>query len=386
MSQPQILPAWYRSSEHYVDIEYEAIFKHSWLFACLTLELEGKAHYGVRLGNTELLLQLDEEGHPRAFLNVCTHRHAKLCEPGQHKGPVRCPYHSWVFNKQGIPTGIPSKQCFPQVVAAPEQYRLAEFACEVVGQFIFVRLSSEGPGLREYLGNQYAFLERASQGMNGVLDEFQEDVAANWKVVIENSLESYHLPAVHAHTFGQTDGLSREKEAPVFFLDDPLHSHLEHAADPDWVQRFARSERKIGQWPWRFEHYTHHLIFPNLTVTSFMGYSFHVQRFDPVAVDRTRVHSRTVGVRLANGTEVGAKMMERIHAEGHAFTRKVFAEDGDICRKVQAGLEQATRPAVLGLGIEDRVAHFHQAYVRCLPQALQNSEHLAPAKHELQNV
>ena len=186
MSQPQILPAWYRSSEHYVDIEYEAIFKHSWLFACLTLELEGKAHYGVRLGNTELLLQLDEEGHPRAFLNVCTHRHAKLCEPGQHKGPVRCPYHSWVFNKQGIPTGIPSKQCFPQVVAAPEQYRLAEFACEVVGQFIFVRLSSEGPGLREYLGNQYAFLERASQGMNGMLDEFQEDVAANWKVVIEN--------------------------------------------------------------------------------------------------------------------------------------------------------------------------------------------------------
>lgn len=386
MSQPQILPAWYRSSEHYVDIEYEAIFKHSWLFACLTLELEGKAHYGVRLGNTELLLQLDEEGHPRAFLNVCTHRHAKLCEPGQHKGPVRCPYHSWVFNKQGIPTGIPSKQCFPQVVAAPEQYRLTEFACEVVGQFIFVRLSSEGPGLREYLGNQYAFLERASQGMNGVLDEFQEDVAANWKVVIENSLEGYHVPAVHTRTFGEIDGMSREAQAPIFFLDDPLHSHLEHAAEPDWVARFARTERKIGQWPWRFEHYTHHLIFPNLTITSFMGYSFHVQRFDPFTTDKTRVHSRTVGVCLSNSTEVGAKMMERIYADGHTFTRKVFAEDGDICRKVQAGLEQATRPAVLGLGIEDRVAHFHQAYVRCLPQALQNSEHLAPAKHELQNV
>jgi hypothetical protein len=93
-----------------------------------------------------------------------------------------------------------------------------------------------------------------------------------------------------------------------------------------------------------------------------------------------------VGVCLSNSTEVGAKMMEHIYADGHTFTRKVFAEDGDICRKVQAGLEQATRPAVLGVGIEDRVAHFHQAYVRCLPKASQNNEHLAPAKHELQNV
>lgn len=352
----------YRSPEHY-NHELKALFPHVWLFAGLMLELEGKAHYGVRLGNTELLLQRDEQGNPRAFLNVCTHRHARLCTPGQHKGPVRCPYHSWVFDKQGLPTGIPSKQCFPQVVAAPEQYRLSEFTCEAVGQFIFVRLASNGPSLREYLGNQYAFLERASDGMSGVLDEFQQDVDANWKVVIENSLEGYHVPAVHNRTFGQIDGMSREAQAPVFFLDDPLHSHLEHAAEADWVTRFARTERKIGQWPWRFEHYTHHLIFPNLTVTSFMGYSFHVQRFDPVAANRTNVHSRTVGVLFTNSTHVGARMMEHIYADGHALARKVFSEDKDVCAKVQAGVEQATRPAVLGLGIEDRVAHFQQAYL-----------------------
>ncbi len=353
----------YRAPDHHTH-ELQTLFPRTWLFAGLMLELAGKAHYGVRLGNTELLLQRDDQGQPRAFLNVCTHRHARLCTPGQHTGPVRCPYHSWVFDRQGVPTGIPSKQCFPQVVAAPQEYRLAEFACEAVGQFIFVRLAPDGPGLREYLGNQYVFLERASEGMNGVLDEFQQDVEANWKVTIENSLEGYHVAAVHTRTFGQVDGMSREEQAPVFFLEDPLHSHLEHAADPEWVARFARAERKIGQWPLRFEHYTHHLIFPNLTVTSFMGYSFHVQRFDPVAKDRTRVHSRTVGVPFTNGTAAGAKMMEHMHAEGHAFTRKVFAEDGEICREVQAGLQQAMRPAVLGAGIEDRVAHFHRAYIR----------------------
>ena len=121
---------------------------------------------------------------------------------------------------------------------------------------------------------------------------------------------------------------------------------------------------KIGQWPWRFEHYTHHFVFPNLTVTSFMGYSLHVQRYEPTAVGLTTVHSRTVNVEFANATAAGTKMMEHIHADGHKFTRRVFEEDAGICRKVQAGLENATRLAVLAEGIEDRVKHFQNAYLK----------------------
>lgn len=93
-----------------------------------------------------------------------------------------------------------------------------------------------------------------------------------------------------------------------------------------------------------------------------MGYSFHIQRFDPISTNRTHVHSRTLGVHFTNATEVGCKMMERIHADGHSFTRKVFIEDGDICGKIQKGVEQATQYAVLGQGIEDRVAHFQKSY------------------------
>ncbi|MES2183555.1 MAG: aromatic ring-hydroxylating dioxygenase subunit alpha [Pseudomonadota bacterium] len=357
-----IEPRLYSDSAHH-GRELQGLFRQSWLFAGLLLELRGLAHQVVRIADTEVLLQCDKEGKPRAFLNVCAHRHAQLCPPGKHEGAVRCPYHGWVYDRQGVPVGIPGKQAFPEVVAHPEQHRLNEFNCEAVGQFVFVRLASEGPGLRDWLGVQYAFLERASLGMSGLDDEFRKDVDANWKVAIENSLEGYHVPAVHSNTFMQVDGMSREEAAPVFFLDDPRHSHLEHAANADWVASFTRQERKIGRWPWRFEHYTHHLIFPNLTVTSFMGYSFHIQRFDPTAPELTTVHSRTTGVNFEGGTEMGRKMMERIHADGHTFTHKVFAEDGGICAKVQAGLRNAQRLAVLGEGIEDRVLHFQRAYV-----------------------
>ena len=57
--------------------------------------------------------------------------------------------------------------------------------------------------------------------------------------------------------------------------------------------------------------------------------------------------------------------MAHIYAEGHAFTRKVFDEDADICRKVQAGLKSATHLAVLAARLEDRVRHFQSAYARC---------------------
>ena len=128
-----------------------------------------------------------------------------------------------------------------------------------------------------------------------------------------------------------------------------------------------RKLRLFSSWTTRatatFEHYTHHLIFPNLTVTSFMGYSFHIQRFDPTAPELTTVHSRTTGVDFEGGTEMGRKIIERIYADGHAFTDKVFGEDGGICAKVQAGLRNAQRLAVLGQGIEDRVLHFQRAYV-----------------------
>ncbi|MCS4511203.1 aromatic ring-hydroxylating oxygenase subunit alpha [Xylophilus ampelinus] len=358
-------PRFYTDPQHRM-LELETLFSESWLFAGLRLELQGRSHMGVQPGKSALLLQIDDKDRPRAFLNVCSHRHAQLCEPGRHEGVVRCPYHGWVYDRQGVPVGIPSKQCFPHVVADPVQHRLSEFACEAVGQFIFVRLSPHGIGLHEYLGNQREFLERASVGMADVQDEFREDVPANWKVAIENALEGYHVPAVHNKTFMQVDGMSKEAAAPAFFLDDPRHSHLEHAANAEWVSSFGRMEKKIGRWPWRFEHYTHHLVFPNLTVTSFMGYSFHIQRFDPAAPETTSVHSRTVGVEFADATEMGRKMMERIHDDGHAFTRKVFAEDGGICAKVQAGLRNAQRLAVLGEGIEDRVLHFQRAYAAAM--------------------
>ena len=82
-----------------------------------------------------------------------------------------------------------------------------------------------------------------------------------------------------------------------------------------------------------------------------------------MAVSLTTVHPRTVGVEFTNATAISAKMVEHIYVDSHTFTRKVFDEDAGICRKVQAGLENATYLAVLAERLEDRVRHFQSAYV-----------------------
>lgn len=366
MSSDVVVPLMYRNVSHFTDTEIPKIFNQSWIFSGLLMELNGKTHVGLRVGSTEIILQRDDFGLPRAFLNVCTHRHAQLCEHGRHNGPIRCPYHSWVFDRQGVPTGIPQKLAFPSVVAHPERFQLTEFACEAVGQFIFVRLSTKGPTLRDFLGTQYDFLERVTGNISVSLDEFEETVDANWKVVIENSLEGYHVSTVHNKTLGQVDGMSQEQQAASFFFPDRLHSQLEHAADVDWLKRFMRFDSKIEKWPWRFNHYTHHFIFPNLTITSFLGYSFHIQKFSPSSIDKTEVHSRTMGFDFSTGSQFGRALMRKIFDEGNLFTHRVFQEDKDICRKVQMGLDQAVRPAILGLVIEDRISHFHAAYISCM--------------------
>jgi phenylpropionate dioxygenase-like ring-hydroxylating dioxygenase large terminal subunit len=342
--------------------ELNGLFSQCWIFVGLKLEFEGLSHAGIRAGNHELVIQLDAEGQPHAYQNVCSHRSSRLCKEGLHTGAIRCPYHGWVYDRQGVPVGIPIKAAFPDVVAHPNNYKLNEVSCDSVGQFIFVKISSSGVSLKEYLGDEYDFLIKCSKSFKSIEDSFVDKVDANWKVVIENSLEGYHVPAVHNKTFMQADGMGKSDEAPTFNLENNKHSHLIHAADKDWVRRFARIEKQIGMWPWRFEYYTHHLIFPNLTITSFMGYSFHIQLFQPIAINQTQVRSQTMGVSFEGMTEVGKKMIEQIYQDGHNFTRKIFIEDGEICKEIQAGLSQASRPPVFGIGIEDRVKHFHNAY------------------------
>jgi len=364
--QALIKPEQY-TSQIFFEEENLKIFKNLWIFSCMMNDLEENYHYGVKIGSTDLVLQLDESHQPKAFLNSCSHRGSLLCEEGKHSGRVRCPYHGWVYDKNGIPVGIPNIECFPEIAQDRNAFKLNEIHCLAVGQFIFISFAINPIPLIEFLGDEYDFLKTISTGLKDITLDFNKPVQANWKIAIENSLEGYHVPMVHKKTFLVASGMSKSSEDIITNLKNKFHSSMNNQTNTAWLKSFEnKMSKKIGQWPYKTNHYTHHHIFPNLTITSFLGYSFHVQIFKPVSHDVTQIHSRTFSTHFSNQDEVGEKLITKIYEDSNQFTLTVFDEDAYICEKVQKGLKNAQGNLILGVDIELRVQHFQRAYVNSL--------------------
>lgn len=154
-----------------------------------------------------ILVQRGKDGVVRAFLNMCTHRGAKLIEESEpwsgHRARVVCPFHAWTFDSAGTLIGQPSKESFAGCEIGARN--LVELPCAEHLGLIFVR-----PGGGEAIdaaahlgsiGDVLAALElhRAQPVKKGVLS-----ADSNWKFALDTYSEGYHFAALHASTIGQT--------------------------------------------------------------------------------------------------------------------------------------------------------------------------------------
>lgn len=360
---------------HYFDREIfeqeqAKIFASGWTFAGLRNELPSDNDYHLtEVASIGTIVQ-NCGGTIRAFRNACSHRHARILEAERGNRRLVCPYHGWTYDQRGVPERMAAEIQFPQVLENRDKYALEQFEVACAGHFIFVRRDRTGPSLPDALGSTHEFLEKVSIGLDEKMDEFREGISANWKVVIENALEGYHVPFVHRATLGAIRQFSKKPTDVVDHLPaENGHSYMVNQASPEWLGRWLRFESELGSWPFKFNHYVHQLVFPNLTVTSFMGYSFHIQQFHPVSPSETVVDSRIYSVKCEGQSEKGRAIMRSVYDEGRAFTRKVFGEDRRVCELVQNGIRHATKHAVLANHLEKRIAHFQKSYLRALSQS-----------------
>ena len=138
----------------------------------------------------------------RAFHNICRHRGLQLVnQPCNVQGHLRCPYHSWSYKLDGALKSTPhfggyNKDGYNGFDRASKG--LISIRCEQWLDLVFVNLSGDAPPLEEYLqpviarwsGYDLSLLRREPREIN-------LHCAANWKLVVENFSESYHLSWVH---------------------------------------------------------------------------------------------------------------------------------------------------------------------------------------------
>lgn len=202
--------------------ESERIFERQWFLAGRTLDVAKKGDLlRVDVGRENVIIVRDRGGELRAFLNVCRHRGAILCQDDATNvgNAIRCPYHAWAYRLDGSLIVSPN---FEDLAGGLERehYGLVPVALEVWQGMIWVNVSGDAPPLHEQLGPQLEFrlgervdrLDRYRLPELVAGDTRSYEVKANWKIIQENFQECYHCESIHPELVEQIPSFTSFEE------------------------------------------------------------------------------------------------------------------------------------------------------------------------------
>ena len=186
----------------FLGLEREHVFDASWMFVAAAESIpEPGDVMPLDLIGRPIVLVRQRDGGVRAFHNVCRHRGVILVGGAASRRPtLTCPYHGWSYGLDGAllktphfngdgrhDTGGIDRACL----------HLLPVRCDVWHGLVFVNLSGTAGTLDEHMApvaRRYADFDFSQMRLGGVMDF---ELAANWKLPIENFIEGYHLPWTH---------------------------------------------------------------------------------------------------------------------------------------------------------------------------------------------
>ena len=182
----------------YHDLEVEKIWKRTWQMACREDDIPHIGdHHVYEIANLSFLIVRTAANEFKAHYNACLHRGRKLkdCD-GRNAKMLRCPYHGWSWNIDGSLKEIPAEWDFPGVRDSVSQ--LPGARVETWGGFVFINPDPDAQPLEEFLGPvMLAHYEKFKLQNRFKQAHVQKTIRANWKVVMEAFMESYHVIATH---------------------------------------------------------------------------------------------------------------------------------------------------------------------------------------------
>ncbi len=355
------LPARYYVDEQVLAQEKERLFFRTWQYVChvsalakpgayVTAEILGQKVFVVRTRSDEI----------KAFYNVCPHRGHQLLEGAGSKQAIVCPYHHWNFTLDGDLR----RHRTASTSEAPElsEICLSPVRVDRMLDFIFVNLDPDAlsiadfwPGAEEHIRTTCPDIESYTISTSATVIH-STDVAANWKIQVDNFLECQHCR--HGHkSFSD-------------MLDIPNQFHTLHE---NYAYNFIPSSGKADNLAYPLDpahdvmdlHFWY--LFPNLGFGQFAGPgNFSLSQWLPAGPDRaTRI---SVSLEAAEPTDPG--MADRRERRA-AWARDVLQpEDIAFMESVHQGMYQ--RCFTQGWYIvdwenqelsESMVRHFHDHYL-----------------------
>ncbi len=316
-------PAWYER-------ERSGIFFAEWFCAGRAEEFgEPGAYRALTLAGQRLLLVRGEDGNLRAFFNVCRHRGCELVDSadperasGRFGRRIRCPYHSWSYGLDG------SLQATPHLDVDRAKFPLHAAELDEWGGFVFVRLTAGEGGVREQLGDIAKRVARYPLAELECRWQRCYDVAANWKVVLENYNECYHCAGVHPElcrvvpAFREAGGQGLDWEAGIPQRAGTNTFTLSGTTTRPPMPGLNEAERT--------RHFGE-LVYPNLMLSLAMDHAAAFLLW-PEGPERTRIDCRL----LFHPEAIAVPDFDP--ADAADFWNLVNEQDWQICERVQRGM------------------------------------------------
>jgi phenylpropionate dioxygenase-like ring-hydroxylating dioxygenase large terminal subunit len=362
---PHVLePGCYHRSEHH-ELELGRVFRPRWLCVATDDELAREGDFVTReLLGVPLLIRRTASGLV-ALRNVCAHRYCLISNaPSGRMRQLRCPYHGWRYGDAGELVHIPDAESFAQHADQRPlvgSVTLERFQVATRGPLVFVCLDREPPTLEETLGRAtLAMIDRVF-GTEPSTPRYQPVLAreldhpCNWKIPIENVLETYHVAEVHRNWLSEHPRLVR-----VFSRDE---EHVEHELGEGFSEYRDRMGADLA--PYRALvrllardepcAYRHHHRFPGLILAETPLFAF-LQVVSPSGPKTSR---SMVRLWLRRGGRATEPLRAVTAALATRFVTMVLREDAALYPSIQRGLESTERRGVLGVR-EERVWAFQR--------------------------
>ena len=359
------------------DLEMERIFGRAWIFVGHESQIPNEGDYiTTDIGRQPVILIRHRDGAPHVLLNRCAHRGPKVCM--EDKGNARsltCLYHGWSYDTDGALIDV----TMPEGTARDfDKSKFGLARAPRVGcyrGFVFASLAQEGPGFEDFLGPMKANIDdlvnRAPDG-EILLDAGQHRYffRGNWKLQVENVLDSYHVPFSHASTvnkkgeqFSRREGdetgakvideARKLKEADKTsdswkgrrsYVVDYGHGWTSNTqlnekgrASPAYdayVKALSESVGKDRAEEILTPRFHNSLLYPT---TSIMGLNIHIRVIRPVRVDLTEV--TVYPIRLKGAPDEMNYGNIRLLNVTHSAASFVQTDDLESFRRTQAGLQ-----------------------------------------------
>jgi benzoate/toluate 1,2-dioxygenase subunit alpha len=351
------------------ELEMERIFGRAWLFVGHASQVPQPGDYvTTELGRQPVIMVRHRDGAVHVLINRCTHRGAKVVNERKGSAPrLTCCYHGWSYDTDGRLAAVPVPEgCAADFDKAAFGLARAPRVAEYRG-FMFASLAAAGASFEDHIGamkgNIDDLVDRAPDGALA-LDAGMHRYAynGNWKLQVENVLDSYHVPFGHASTvnkqgvqFARREGdrkgavvvETEKKETAASWkdrksyiagnghgwtsntsLDDDKRASPAYDEYKRALANEVGAERAQAILTPRLHN---SLIYPNMSI---MGLNIHVRVIKPLAVDRTEVTIypvRLVGapavmnfgnIRLLNVTHSAASFVQTDDLESFVRTQK----------------------------------------------------------------